>query len=480
MVQLLHQNQSSNRIHTDLKVPPHSVEAEQAVLGGLMLSDAAWDVVADIVKEDDFYQQRHRLIFRSIAAVAALGQERDIVTLSQWMEPRGMLEKIEGGMMYLGALAKDTPSAANIKAYAEIVKERSLLRQLIKVGEEIASNAFSPGNRELKELIEEAQSAVLAISAVTVSKPLSKIKNIMSRVIDMVDERFMRHEANENSIIGVSTGFDALDELTLGMEPKDLWVLAARPSMGKSTLAFNIAEHVSAKLKLPVLAFSMEMGEDQVGLRTLASIGGLSGYCMRKGIMGDEDWPKITAAVSVLSEAELYIDDRPALTISQIRARCREFKRQHGLCVVIVDYIQLMRSEYHDSRANEVAEFTRGLKAIAKELDVRMIALSQLNRSLEQRPNKRPQMSDLRESGAIEQDADIIMFIYRDEVYNEHSPDKGTAEIICAKQRNGPTGMRRLTTKLHQFKFLNYAPEQSEHGEPTAAASNYANKGAPD
>jgi replicative DNA helicase len=457
MVQLLHSAQSSNRIHTDLKVPPHSIEAEQAVLGGLMLSDNAWDQIADRVSEADFYRQDHRLIFRAISALADKGLPRDVVTLSEWLEQRGDLEKA-GGLLYLGTLAKDTPSAANVKAYADIVRERSILRQLIQTGEEIAADAYAPGDREIKQLLDGAESRIFRIAEQGMAgrSGFQNIKNLLSRAVNRIDELF--HKKGPG---GIATGFNEFDKLTTGLQRSDLIIVAGRPSMGKTSFVMNIAENAAIGNKLPVAIFSMEMSGEQLAMRMIASLGRIDQQKLRTGELDDSDWPRITSAISMLSGAPIFVDDTPALSPTELRARARRLKREQNLGMIIVDYLQLMSvPENKENRVNEISEISRSLKALAKELDIPVIALSQLNRSLEQRPDKRPQMSDLRESGAIEQDADVIVFIYRDEVYNENSNDKGTAEILIRKQRNGPIGMCRLTFLGRYTKFENYAQER--------------------
>jgi replicative DNA helicase len=361
-------------------------------------------------------------------------------------------------MLYLGTLAKDTPSAANIKAYADIVRERSVLRQLIQVGDEIASEAYTPGDREVKDLLDSAESKVFRIAEQGMSgrSGFLNIKNLLSRAIDRIDELFHR----DGSISGLESGFEKFDEMTSGLQDSDLIIVAGRPSMGKTSFVMNIAENAAIRLKIPVAVFSMEMSGEQLAIRMISSLGRINQQNLRTGKLEDSDWPRITSAISMLSEAPLFIDDTPALSPSELRARARRLKREHKLGLIIVDYLQLMTvPSEKENRTNEISEISRSLKALAKELNIPVIALSQLNRSLEQRADKRPQMSDLRESGAIEQDADLIAFIYRDEVYNEDSTDKGTAEILIRKQRNGPTGMCRLTF-LGQFtRFENYSPE---------------------
>jgi replicative DNA helicase len=457
MVQLVHSNEQDGLIHQSLRVPPHSIEAEQAVLGGLLLSNEAWDTVADRVAEDDFYRRDHRLIFRAIADLAESDRPRDVVTLSQWLEQRGELEQA-GGMVYLGTLAKDTPSAANVKAYADIVRERSVLRQLIQVGEQIAGSAYEPGEHSVKTLLDEAESRVFKIAeqGTTGQPSIKNIKTLLTQAVDRIDELFN----NDNPITGVPTGFEKFDDLTSGLQRSDLVIIAGRPSMGKTSFVMNIAENAAIQQHLPVAVFSMEMSGEQLAMRMISSLGRINQQDLRTGRLNDSDWPRITSAIAMLSEAPIFVDDTPALSPTDLRARARRIKREHGLGLVIVDYLQLMNMPANkENRATEISEVSRALKGLAKELDVPVVALSQLNRSLEQRPDKRPVMSDLRESGAIEQDADVIVFIYRDEVYNEDSNDKGTAEVLIRKQRNGPTGMCRLTFLGQYTKFENYSPE---------------------
>lgn len=457
MVQLVHSAEQDELIHQSLKVPPHSIEAEQAVLGGLMLSNDAWDTVADRVCEEDFYRRDHRLIFRAIAALSEQDKPRDVVTLSGWLEQRGELETA-GGMVYLGTLAKDTPSAANVRAYADIVRQRSVLRQLIQVSEKIANSAFDPGDRDVKNILDEAETEVFKIAeqGSMARQPYQNIKELLSQAVDRIDELFN----NDEPVTGVPTGFDKFDEMTSGLQRSDLIVVAGRPSMGKTSFVVNIAEHASIKTGLPIAIFSMEMSGEQLAMRMISSLGRINQQNLRTGNLQDSDWPRITSAIAMLSEAPLMVDDTPALSPTELRARARRIKREHGLGLIIVDYLQLMSiPSNNENRATEISEISRALKALAKELNVPVVALSQLNRSLEQRPDKRPVMSDLRESGAIEQDADVIAFIYRDEVYNEDSPDKGTAEILIRKQRNGPTGTCRLTFLGQYTKFENYSPE---------------------
>ena len=444
--------------HTDqLRVPPHSVEAEQAVIGGLLLDNRAWEQIADRVAEGDFYRNDHRIIFRAIRSLEEKSQPFDAVTLSEWMGKHGELEDA-GGLAYLGRLAKETPTAANIVAYADIVRERSVLRQLIAVGTDIAGSGYETDGRSSRELLEEAEKRVFEIAEQDMRGRggFQDIKDLLTKTVEQIDYLFQ----SEGTVTGIPTGFDKFDESTTGLHGGELIIVAGRPSMGKTTFAMNIAENAAIGSKTPVAVFSMEMPGEQLSMRMISSLGRIDQHHIRTGQLTDEDWPRITSAVHMLSEARLFIDDTPAMSPGEVRARARRLKRKHGLGLIVIDYLQLMQVPgASENRATEISEISRGLKAIAKELDVPVIALSQLNRSLEQRTDKRPIMSDLRESGAIEQDADLIVFIYRDEVYNDDSPDKGTAEIIIAKQRNGPIGKSVLTFLGKYTKFENYIPE---------------------
>lgn len=447
------------------KVAPHSMEAEQSVLGGLMLDNAAWDQVVEKVRADDFYRHEHRLIFSAIHALSEENTPFDVVTLAEWLESRNDLGHA-GGFAYLGELAKNTPSAANIAAYASIVQERAILRGLIRVSTEIAHNAYQPQGRSAFSLLDDAEKLVFEL-AETRSRSLrgfTSMRELLVNVVDRIDTLFHR----DNPITGVATGFADLDDKTSGLQAGDLVVVAGRPSMGKTAFAMNIVEHAAIRDRLVAAVFSMEMPAEQLTMRMLASLGRIDQHKVRTGKLDDNDWPRLTSAVSMLNETRLFLDDTPALTPMELRARCRRLKREQGLGLVVVDYLQLMRvAGTRENRATEISEISRSLKALAKELRVPVVALSQLNRSLEQRQDKRPVMSDLRESGAIEQDADVILFIYRDEVYNEQSPNKGVAEIIIGKQRNGPIGKVNLTF-LGQFTRFenNYAATNLPAGYP--------------
>ncbi len=438
-----------------LKVAPQSIEAEQSVLGGLMLDNEAWDKIADVITEEDFYRRDHRLIFRAVAALAARTEPFDVITLSEWLNTQSLLDDA-GGLAYLGTLAKDTPSAANISAYAAIVRERSVLRQLISVGNEISSSGYQTEGRSTEELLDNAERQVFQIAeqGARSKQGFVAIKDLLVKAVDRIDTLFQQ----DNPITGVPTGWSDFDEMTSGLQRGDMVIVAGRPSMGKTTFAMNIAEHAAIKSGLPTAVFSMEMPGESLAMRMLSSLGRIDQHRVRTGKLEDDDWPRLTSAVGLLAEAPMFIDDTPALSPNELRARVRRLAREHGkLGLIVIDYLQLMQVHgSSENRTNEISEISRSLKALAKEMDVPVVALSQLNRSLEQRPNKRPVMSDLRESGAIEQDADVIVFIYRDEVYNEDSDSKGVAEIIIGKQRNGPIGTTRLTF-LGQFtRFENF------------------------
>ncbi len=443
-----------------LRVPPHSIEAEQAVVGGLMLDNSRWEEVGDRITEADFYRREHALIFRALSTLGDRGDPLDVVTVSEWLANEGLLDRV-GGVAYLGELARDTPSAANIRAYADIVRNRSVLRQLIAVGSEISTSAFEPGGRDATRLISDAEQKVFEIAerGARGQQGFRSIRSLLTDTVERIDALFQ----SDSAITGLATGLSEFDDKTAGLQNGDLIIIAARPSMGKTALAMNIAEHAAIRDQIPTAIFSMEMPGEQLAMRLISSLARIDQTRVRTGRLQDDDWPRITSAMSLMSEAPMFIDDTPALTPTEIRARARRLKREHGLGLILVDYLQLMQTGGQaENRTNEISEISRGLKALAKEMNVPVIALSQLNRNLEQRPNKRPVMSDLRESGGIEQDADVIAFIYRDEVYNEDSPDKGTAEVIISKQRNGPTGTCRLTFLGQYTRFENFISEHDE------------------
>ena len=439
-----------------IKRPPHSVEAEQSIIGGFMLDNQAWEKVADRLCEADFYRMEHRILYRAILSLARKNQPFDVVTVLDALKSANTLDDA-GGETYLFELANNTPSVANISAYADIVREKSVQRQLISVAGDIADSAYHPGDRLLSELLDFAETRVFAIAEQTAQEGGPQaIKSILVRTVEKIDSLYHSGE----SVTGLPTGLTDLDQLTTGLQPADLIIVAGRPSMGKTTLAMNMAEHVAIKSSQPVLVFSMEMPADALAMRMMSSLGRLDQHRLRTGKLNDNDWPRITSAVHMLSEAPLFIDDTPALSPTELRARARRLVKEQGsLGLIVVDYLQLMRvtGSKVDNRTAEISEISRSLKALAKELRVPVIALSQLNRSLEQRQDKRPMMSDLRESGAIEQDADLICFIYRDEVYNEDSPDKGCAEIIVAKQRNGPIGRVKVAFLGQYTRFEDLA-----------------------
>ena len=440
-----------------MRTPPHSLEAEQAVLGGLMLDNTAWERVADRVTEEDFYRQDHKLIFRAMAELADADQPFDAVTLAEWLQARNRLEQA-GGLAYLATLARDTPTAANVRSYADIVRERSVLRQLIRVGGELAESAYRPEGRSVAELVDQAERSVFEIAerGDRMGKSYVRISELMSKAVDRLDT--LLHA--DSHVTGVATGLSKFDEMTAGLQPGDLVIVAGRPSMGKTTFAMNIAEYAAISGGLPAAIFSMEMSGEQLAMRMISSLGRIDQLKVRTGKLDDTDWKRVSSAISIMSKAPMFIDDTGALTPTELRARARRLKRDHNLGLIVVDYLQLMQVPgTRENRATEISEICRSLKSLAKELRIPVIALSQLNRSLEQRPDKRPIMSDLRESGSIEQDADVIVFIYRDEVYDKDSPDKGTAEIIIGKQRNGPIGTVRSTFLGAYTRFENYTAE---------------------
>ncbi len=438
-----------------LRVPPQSVEAEQAVLGGLMLAPDSLDRVGDFLTEVDFYRRDHRLIYKAIRELSEKNKPFDAVTLGEWFEANGLAEQI-GGTGYLVELASTTPSAANIRAYAEIVREKSVLRQLIDVGTEIVNDGFQPGGRESQEVLSAAEMKVFRIAeqGARGRADFVPLREAMKDAFQLLQERY----ENQGSVTGLPTGFHDFDEMTAGLQNSDLIILAARPAMGKTTLALNMAEFAALKTKKAVAVFSMEMSASQLAFRLMSSIGRVNATRLRTGQLEDEDWSRVTMAIKMLSEAKIFIDDTPALSPDVLRSKARRIKREHDLGLIVIDYLQLMAVPgTGENRATEISEISRSLKALAKELNVPVIALSQLNRSLESRTDKRPVMADLRESGAIEQDADIIVFIYRDEYYNKDSQDKGLAEVIIGKQRNGPTGMCKLKFFGEYTRFDNLA-----------------------
>ena len=451
-----------------LKLPPNSVEAEQSVLGGLLLENEALYRIADILNQADFHRHDHRLIYSHIAKLIEQNRPADIVTVAESLENSAELSSV-GGIAYLGALAQNTPTAANIRRYAEIVRERSIMRKLVEVGSGIAESAYNPQGRDAQQLLDEAEAKIFQIaeSGNRGSQGFVNIQTLLPLVADRID--FLYQRENQGSVTGIPTGFDDLDERTSGFQPGDLIIVAGRPSMGKTAFSLNIAENVALDTKKAVAVFSMEMGATQLATRMIGSVGRLDQHRMRNGNLEDEDWVRLTTALGRLNDAPIFIDEGAGLSSFDVRARARRLHRQTGgLGLIVVDYLQLMSGtsgRASENRATEISEISRSLKSLAKELDVPVVALSQLNRSVEQRPDKRPVMSDLRESGAIEQDADLILFIYRDEVYNPDSEDKGTAEIIIAKQRNGPIGRVRLTFLGQHTRFENFSSGNAHMGD---------------
>jgi len=456
------QNYSNADAQLDqIKLPPHSVEAEQSVLGGLLLEATALDKVTDLLQPDDFYRHEHRIIYRQVVRLSELAKPVDVITVAEALEIAGELDQV-GGLPYLGGLAQNVPSAANIRRYGEIVRERSIMRKLAEVGSDIASSAYNPTGRDAAQLLDEAERKVFEIAEAGSKgkQGFIPMPPLLTQVVERIETLYGRDNASD--VTGTATGFTDLDRKTSGLHPGDLIIIAGRPSMGKTALAINIAENVAMDSKLPVAIFSMEMGATQLVMRMLGSVGKLNQQDLRTGKLQDDDWGRLTHALGKLNDAPIHIDESAALSSLDLRARSRRLHRQNnGLGLIVVDYLQLMSSNVgkaSENRATEISEISRSLKALAKELQVPVIALSQLNRSLEQRTDKRPVMSDLRESGAIEQDYDLILFIYCDEVYNPDSQQQGKAEIIIGKQRNGPIGVVSLAFRGEYTRFDNLAP----------------------
>jgi replicative DNA helicase len=457
MVRALDDGAAIDSAEHQLKMPPNSIEAEQSLLGGLMLDNAAWDKVADLIVASDFYRKDHRLIFAGIAELAETSNPCDVVTLSELLDNRDELEA-SGGLEYLAMLSNETPGAANVRAYARILRERSTLRSLISAGNQISGSAFATDGRSASDLVDEAERLVFEIAEKGARGQVGfrHLKSILPDAVDRID---LLHQSG-GEITGIPTGYTEFDKLTAGLQSGELIVIAGRPSMGKSALAVNIAENAAIGAKVPTAIFSMEMPSQQLAFRMISSLGRVDQTHLRTGKFPDEDWSRINTAVQLMSDAPIFIDDSASLSPTEIRARARRLKREHGLGLIVVDYLQLMQVHgSKENRATEISEISRSLKALAKELELPIIALSQLNRSVEQRTDKRPVMSDLRESGAIEQDADLIVFIYREEVYNQDTPRKGIADISIAKQRNGPIGDFPLTFVGRFTKFENWVPE---------------------
>ncbi len=437
----------------NLKVPPQSDDAERSVLGGLLLVKDAWDKIADLISEDDFYRNDHALIFKAIKALSIDSKPCDVITVGEWLSTHQIIDDA-GGEDYLIEIASNVPGAANIKAYAEIVREKSVLRQLVQIGNNLTEQAFNPEGRNSDDLLENAEKDVFSIREQTLKTKsgFQDIKGLLRDAIESIEEM----AESDGSMTGIPTGFTDFDKKTNGLQKSDLIIVAGRPAMGKTSFAMNIVEKAAIAHDASVAIFSMEMSSVQLVMRMLSSLSRINSNKLKTGDLSDHDWPRVMQSQQLMAKSRIFIDDTPALSPMEVRARCRRLKRQHGLDLIVLDYLQLMQIKGSENRVNEISEISRSLKGLAKELDVPVIALSQLNRSLEQRPNKRPVMSDLRESGAIEQDADLIVFIYRDEVYNEDTMHKGKAEIILGKHRHGSTGMVPLTFLGEFTRFENF------------------------
>ena len=448
----------------NLRIPPHSLEAEASVLGGLLLDNTAWDRVGDLLNENDFYRYEHRQVYAAIYALVSTSRPADVITVYEHLQSQGKADEV-GGLAYLNSLAQYVPSASNIRRYGEIVRERAILRKLVSVSDDIATQAFNTQGRQVSQILDDAEQKIFSIGeeGSRMRQGFHSMEDLVVELLDRVEEM----AKNPNDITGVPTGFYDFDRMTSGLQPGDLIVLAARPSMGKTALAINIAEHVALQEGLPVAVFSMEMGASQLAIRMVGSIGRIDQSRLRTGKLNEDEWPRLSEAIEKLRSVSLFIDETAGLTTSELRANARRLSRRCGkLGLIVVDYLQLMTGSSGsdgENRATELGEISRGLKMLAKELQCPVIALSQLNRGVEQRTDKRPMMSDLRESGAIEQDADVIMFIYRDDYYNKDSKEPGVAEVIIGKQRNGPTGTVKLTFLKPITKFESMASSHSDY-----------------
>jgi replicative DNA helicase len=448
----------------NLELPPSSIQAELSVLGGLLIDPSSWDKVADEVNSQDFFKRENKIIFSCIEKIQSDGGTVDAITVSELLASRDELSSI-GGIEYITEIINSTPSSANIKAYAEIIRNKAVLRKLLTISAEIATSVRNPEGASTEELLDEAEKKVYEIydNSRGIKLGFKQVKDLIPNVIDRLD---MLAKSGKD-ITGVPTGFAKLDEFTSGLQRGDLIVIAGRPSMGKTSFAMNIAENASIGHKVPVGVFSMEMSSEQLSMRMLSSIGRINQSKLRNGKLSGEDWSRVNSAGTMLSDAPIWVDDVGSLTPIELRARARRLKREHNLGLIIVDYLQLMSvSGTKENRATEISEISRSLKSLAKELDIPIIALSQLNRGIESRQDKRPVMSDLRESGAIEQDSDLILFIYREEVYDPETPKRGIADIIIGKQRSGPTGDFLLTFLGEYTKFENYIPDNYGEGVP--------------
>jgi replicative DNA helicase len=437
------------------KIPPQNIEAERSVLGAILLENEALNGVLEILKPDDFYGESHRKISSAILELSERNEPGDLITLSSILKDKNQLDSI-GGVSYLASLVDNVPSAANVVHYARIVKEKAILRRLIGTATKIISESYDTAGTDVENILDEAEHAIFEISEDKIKPAFSPIGEIIKDSFRTIEKLYEKKEL----VTGVATGFIKMDDITSGFQKSDLIIIAGRPSMGKTALALNIAQHAAIEERLPVALFSLEMAKEQLAMRMLSSEAKVDSQRLRKGFLGETDWPKLTTAAGRLSEAPIFIDDTPSITALEVKAKARRLKAENGLGLIILDYLQLMKgSRFKDSREQEISEISRSLKTLAKELNVPVVALSQLNRKVEDRTNRRPQMADLRESGAIEQDADVIAFIYRDEVYNrsEDNPERGIAEIIIGKQRNGPTGTAKLAFLEKYTTFENLA-----------------------
>jgi replicative DNA helicase len=436
------------------KIPPQNIEAERSVIGAILLENEALNNVLEIIGENDFYSESHRKIFSAILELYEKNEPSDLITLSNTLKNNNQLDSV-GGVSYLASLVDNIPSAANVTYYSKIVKEKAILRGLIGAATEIITKSYDAG-KDVENILDEAEHTIFEISENKIKPAFYPIKEIVKDSFRTIEKLYEKKEL----VTGVPTGFEKLDDLTSGFQKSDLIIIAGRPSMGKTAFALNITQHVAIEKGIPVALFSLEMAKEQLSLRMLASEAKVNSQRLRKGFLGETDWPKLTTAAGRLSEAPIFIDDTPAITVLEMKAKARRLKSETDLGLIVLDYLQLMRGiRFKDSREQEISEISRSLKALAKELNIPVVALSQLNRKVEDRTNKRPQLADLRESGAIEQDADVITFIYRDEVYNrsEDNPEKGMAEIIIGKQRNGPVGMVKLAFLEKYTSFVTLA-----------------------
>ncbi len=451
-------------------IPPQSIEAEQAVLGTVLLQDKALLKIVDVLKPDDFYREAHKTIFTAMITLFEKREPHDLITVTSLLNDQNKLDRV-GGASYLASLTDIIPFSGTLMHHAQLIRKKSILRKLIQTTSEVTARCYDTQD-DIESLIDQAEKTIFEIAHSNKGQGFEPMSSIVPRAFDRITALFDKQE----HITGVATGYDELDRLTAGLQPAELIILAARPSMGKTALSMNIVQHAALIGKVPVAVFSLEMSMESLALRMLCSIGRIDSQRIRTGKLHDNDWPKLTRATGMLADAPIYIDDTAGLTVLEMRAKARRLKSEHNLGLIVVDYLQLMQGKSNsENRTQEISEISRSLKAMAKELNVPVLALSQLNRSLENRTDKRPQLADLRESGAIEQDADVIMFIYRDEVYNhaEDNPNRGLAEVIIGKQRNGPTGMIKMTFLGEYTTFENYTsrlPASPYQPEPDLAA----------